>query len=172
MSAQKTGQALAGITDAGLFERLATAILRDANPIYRSLVHPGVNKEGKTVKSPLDGICFVQAAEPPHMIAVHHTITSHDSLEKKWLHDPSKVKPRRGSRPLAPAGDLIKTAELAAKERIRTPNLRVTLVLTTNEEPGEALVRSVEAAGRERELEIDLWSRSRLSHFLDSPAGQ
>lgn len=106
------------------------------------------------------------------MIAVHHTITSYDSLEKKWLHDPSKVKPRKGSRPSAPAGDLIKTAELAAEERIRTPNLRVTLVLTTNEEPGKALVRSVEAAGRERGLEIDLWSRSRLSHFLDSPAGQ
>jgi hypothetical protein len=69
MSAEKTVQALAAITDEGLFERLA--ILREANPNYTSLVHPGVNVAGKTVKSPLDGICFVQGADPPHMIAVH-----------------------------------------------------------------------------------------------------
>jgi hypothetical protein len=31
------------------FERLATAILREAEPQYASLLHPGVNKEGKTV---------------------------------------------------------------------------------------------------------------------------
>ncbi|HEX9867197.1 MAG TPA: hypothetical protein VGC99_01160, partial [Candidatus Tectomicrobia bacterium] len=87
MSAEKTVQALAAITDEGLFERLAMAILREANPTYRSLVHPGMNV-GKTVKSPLDGICFVQGADPPHMIAVHHTITARSDLEKKWLHDP------------------------------------------------------------------------------------
>jgi len=173
MSAEKTEQALASITDEGLFERLATAILREADSTYRSLVHPGVNVMGKTVKSPLDGICFVQGVDPPHMITVHHTISARDDLEKKWLHDPSKVKPRKGSRSSAPAGDLIKTAELVAEERKRTPNLRVTLVLTTNQEPGQALVRSVEAAGRDRGLEIDLWSRSRLSHFLDNqPTGQ
>jgi hypothetical protein len=173
MSTEKTVQALAAITDEGLFERLAMAILREANPTYLPLVHPGVNVAGKTVKSPLDGICFVQGADPPHIIAVHHTITARDDLEKKWLHDPSKVEPRKGSRPTAPAGDLIKTAELVAEERTRTPNLRATLVLTTNEEPGEALVRAVEAAARNRGMEIDLWSRSRLSHFLDNqPTGQ
>jgi len=166
-------QALAAITDAGFFERLATAILREDNPTYRSLVHPGVNVEGKTVRAPLDGLCFVQGADPPHMITVHHTTTARKDLEKKWLHDPSKVKPRKGSRPTATAGDLIKTAEMVVEERTRTPHLRVTLVLTTNEEPSEFLVRTVEAAGRDFGLEIDLWSRSRLSHFLDNqPAGQ
>ncbi|WP_295456529.1 hypothetical protein [uncultured Thiodictyon sp.] len=172
MNPARTALALAGITDEGLFECLATAILRAANPRFDSLAHTGVNAAGKAIRSPLDGICFVPDADPPHMIAVHHTITARGDLEKKWLHDPAKVKPRNGSRPTAPPGDLIKTAELAAEERIRTPNLRVTLVLTTNEEPGEALVRSVEAAGRERRLEIDLWGRSRLTHFLDNqPTG-
>ncbi len=90
MSTDKTAQALAAITDEGLFERLAMSILREANPTCRSLVHPGINVAGKTVKSPLDGICFVQGADPPHMIAVHHTITCRNDLEKKWLHDPSK----------------------------------------------------------------------------------
>jgi hypothetical protein len=173
MNAERTHQALATITDEGLFERLATAILREANPTYHSLAHPGVNAAGKTVKSPLDGICFVQGADPPHMIAVHHTTTALKKLEKKWLHDPSRVKPRKGPQPTAPAGDLIKTAELADEERTRTPNLRVTLILTTNQEPDEALVRTVEAAGRDRGLEIDPWPCSRLSHFLDTkPSGQ
>jgi len=173
MSAQTTAQALAAITDEGLFERLATAILREAEPIYRSLAHPGVNVAGKTVKAPFDAISFVQGADPPHMIVVHHTITSGGDLGKKWLHDPSKVKPRQGRREPAPPGDLIKTAELVAEERSRTPNLIVTIVLTTNQEPDATLVRTVEAAGRAYRVSIDLWSRSRLGHFLDSqPSGQ
>jgi hypothetical protein len=170
MGTNQTSIELAKTTDEGLFECLATAILREANPIYHSLVHPGVNPDGKTVKSPLDGICFVPGAEPSHMIAVHHTITALKDLENKWLHDPAKVKPRKGNQPTAPAGDLIKTAEIVIKERSRTPNLRATLVLTTNQEPGEALVREVEAVGRSYGLEIDIWSRSRLAHFLDNSA--
>lgn len=173
MSAGNTAKLLAEMTDEGLFERLATAILREADPTYHALVHSGVNLAGKTIKSPLDGICFVPGADPPHMIAVHHTTTALNDLERKWLLDPSTVKARNGSRSKALAGDLIKTAELAAEERTRTPNLRVTLILTTNEEPSEALVRAVAAAARERGLDFDLWARSRLSHFLDNqPAGQ
>lgn len=59
-----------------------------------------------------------------------------------------------------------------AEERKRTPNLRATLVLTTNEEPDEALVRTVVSAGHDHNLEIDLWPCSRLCHFLDNqPTG-
>ena len=47
---------LAEMTDQAAFERLATAILREAEPRYASLLHPGVNKDGKTVKAPVDGI--------------------------------------------------------------------------------------------------------------------
>jgi hypothetical protein len=85
MSTSRTVQALAAITDEGLFVRLATAILREANPIYSSLVHTGVNAAGKTVESPLDGICIEQGADPPYMIAVHHTITARDDLETRVL---------------------------------------------------------------------------------------
>jgi hypothetical protein len=65
---------LAEITDQAAFERLATAVLREAEPEYASLLHPGVNVNGKTVKAPVDGIGFVASANPPHMIAVHHDI--------------------------------------------------------------------------------------------------
>jgi hypothetical protein len=51
---------LAEMTDQAAFERLATAILLEAEPQYASLLHPGVNEEGKTVKSPVDGIGFVR----------------------------------------------------------------------------------------------------------------
>ncbi len=173
MGIETTSQALATIRDPALFERLATAILREANPNYISLVHSGMNVAGKTIKSPVDGICFIPNVDPPHMIVVHHTITVSKDLEKKWLHDPSTVKPRKGKHPTAPAGDMIKTIELVVEERKHTPNLHVTLVLTTNEEPSEALVRTIETEARNHGLVIDLWSRSRLTHFLDNnPSGQ
>jgi hypothetical protein len=173
MSAHHTSEAIAAMTDEGLFERLATAVLRTANPAYESLVHPGVNAAGKTVKSPLDGITYVSGASPPHLVAAHHTTTALEGLERKWLHDPSKVKRRVSSRHSGLPGDLIKSAQIIAEERARTPNLVATLVLTTNQEPGDALVRTVEAEARSRGIRLDLWSRSRLAHFLDNvPSGQ
>src|SRR5438270_13594405 len=101
------------MTDEGLFERVAMAVLRIAEPLCTTLSHPGVNAEGKTRKSPLDGIGFVRGADPPHLVAVHHTTTAADGLEKKWLHDPATVRPRKpGRKPTAPAGDLSKPAEI------------------------------------------------------------
>ena len=79
----KTLNALSKITDTGLFERLATAVLRESNPLYESLIHTGTNTSGQTVKSPIDGITFVSGANPPHMICVHHTTGYRDKLEKK-----------------------------------------------------------------------------------------
>jgi hypothetical protein len=83
----------------------------------RQPVHyPGINSAGKTVKAPVDGICFVRGAEPPHMIAAHHTTCKRDDLRKKWLHDPATVTPRRRGRPTMPAGDLIKTAKRVIRD--------------------------------------------------------
>ena len=56
---------MAAITDQGLFEQLATAVLREANSRYRLLVHTGVNLDGKTIRSPVDGITFVAGENPP-----------------------------------------------------------------------------------------------------------
>ncbi|MGX9728805.1 MAG: hypothetical protein ACTFAK_16275 [Candidatus Electronema sp. VV] len=51
--------------------------------------------------------------------------------------------------------------------------MRVTLVLTTNKEPREDLIRKVHAVGHDYGLEIDIWSCSCLSDFLDNtPVGQ
>lgn len=169
-----TVRRLATITDEGVFERLATAVLRKADPRYALVSHPGVNAEGKTVKSPMDGVAFLPDADPPHMIVIHHTITVAKDLDGKWLHDPATVKARaKGGKPTEPPGDVIKTAAIVADERVRTPNLKATLVLTTNHDPGHAIVRDVHAAAAAAGLIIDIWPRSRIADFLDNdPDGQ
>jgi hypothetical protein len=166
-----TVKQLSAMTDEGAFERLATAVLREADPRYTALAHPGVNADGKTVKAPVDGIAFLAGATPPHLIAAHHTTTVAGGLANKWLHDPSTVKTKK-AKPTAPPGDLLKTAEIIRKERERDPNILATLALTTNQEPSEQLVRDANAAAHQQGIEIDIWSRSRLAHFLDSPRGQ
>jgi hypothetical protein len=65
MQAKDTIRKLADMADAAAFERLATAILREAKPEYASLLHPGVNPAGKTVKSPVDGIAFMPGGGIP-----------------------------------------------------------------------------------------------------------
>lgn len=167
-----TEKLLAEMTDEGAFERLATAVLREADPRYSSLAHPGVNADGKTVKAPVDGITYVPGARPAQLIAVHHTTTRPSDLKSKWLHDPATVKPRRGGRPTAPAGDFIKTAKIVAEERSRNPELEAILVLTTNQEPTVDIVRDVHDEAAKNSITIDLWPRSRLAHFLDKPEGQ
>jgi hypothetical protein len=173
MDTGQTVEMLADITDPGFFETLATAILRYAQPEYRALAHPGVNVDGRTVKAPLDGITFALGADPPHMIAVHHTICSREGLHKKWLHDPSIVKSRKNRPAATQPGDLLKTIAIVADERKSTPEMRATLVLTTNQEPNLETVLDVHSVARASDIDIDLWSRSRLARFLDDdPTGQ
>lgn len=166
-----TAKRLAEMTDEGLFERLATAVLREADAKYAALTHPGVNADGKTVRAPVDGIAYVVNSAPPHLVAAHHTTTAANGLANKWLHDPSTVKARKG-KPTAPAGDLLKTAAIVQQERKRDATIVATLALTTNQEPSEGLVRDAHAAARDHDITLDIWSRSRLTHFLDSPRGQ
>lgn len=167
----RTIRALADITDEGQFEKLATAILR-LTPQYAALAHPGINAEGKTRKSPVDGLCYADGGN--HLIMAHHTTTAVDSLERKWLLDPATVKRRPGTKSSPPhAGDLVKSLEIAREERCREPKLATTLILTTNQEPDEKLLRDTVALGRKEQVTVDIWSRSRLAHVLDlSPDGQ
>jgi hypothetical protein len=168
MNTGETVRKLSKMTDDAAFERLSMAVLREAKPEYAALLHTGINADSKTVKAPVDGITFVAGAQPPHMIAAHHTTCARADLKKKWLHDPATVKTRKGGKPTAPAGDVIKTAELVAVERKRTPSLQATLILTTNREPAEDVARDTRAAAAEHGIEVDIWSVTRLAHFLDS----
>lgn len=152
---------LAAMTDEGQFERLAMAVLRESDPVFRLLIHTGVNVAGKTVRSPVDGIMFVPGADPPHMVVVHHTICERRRLEEKWLQGDE------GSRPV---GDLVKTAKIVREERARQPRLKATLILTTNQEPPEDLVRRVEAEAERDGIAVPIWSNSAIAHVLDTDA--
>ncbi len=167
-----TVRALSEITDTGLFEYLAAAVLRGARPeLYSNLTQPGANAEGKSVKSPLDALSFVHESNPPHMVTAHHT--TQGDLRKKWLHNPATVTPRKATKSAAPAGDLLKTAAIVNEERTKTPGLRVTLALTTNGEPAEDLTREAERAAQSYGMVLDIWSRSRIANYLDNdPNGQ
>jgi hypothetical protein len=70
MNPDDTTRKLSEMTDEAEFERLAGTILRLAGSDYKSLTTTGVNTAGKTVRSPLDGICYVPHADSPHLVIV------------------------------------------------------------------------------------------------------
>ncbi|WP_284454500.1 ATP-binding protein [Cupriavidus campinensis] len=170
-----TTQRLAAITDAAQFERIATSVLRSANPtLYANLSHQGVNTEGKTVKAPLDNIGWTSADGDSMCVAAAHTTSSRDDLDGKWLHDPSTVTPRKpGGKPTQPAGDLVKAIGEIAKLREHSPDLRATLALTCNrEEPTDVRLKA-ELLATAANVTLDIWSVSRIAQYLDTtPAGQ
>ncbi|MDR7156850.1 SAM-dependent methyltransferase [Sphingobium xenophagum] len=161
----RTIKALAEITDEGKFEQLALSILQHAEPLCAALSQQGVNAAGRTRASPVDNIGFVRGATPPHLIAIHHTTAAERDLRAKWMATTGTSKARMG--------DIAKTAKIVAEERERTPVLAATLFLTTNQEPGEQLVRDATALGATHGITIDIWSRVRLARVLDlDPVGQ
>ena len=92
----ETNKALASITDAGLFERLASDVLRFADPdIYKSISHQGMNTQGKTIKAPLDNVGWCRVNGEDKVVAVAHTTTSRNDLDNKWLRDLDTVTPKK-----------------------------------------------------------------------------
>ncbi len=156
--------------DAGRFEALAASVLRAAVPALASLAETGTNPDGRPQSSPLDGIAFVPGSGPPHLVAVHHTTTASARLRGKWLGGLKAAEEGIGSDDL---GDLAKTMRVVREERARRPDLQVTLVLTANRDPDEALVRDLHAAAADLGIDVDLWPGSRIAQYLDlDPNGQ
>ena len=159
MDNNNTRRQLDRITDAGLFERLATAVLRELDPRCRHLAHVGVNAEGRTVKSPSDAIVYISDEGSLRMVAVHHTTRQRGDLRRKWLTDPDS--------------DFQKTLDAFHEQRNRIAELRATLIVTTNREPREDLVHDIRAAGYEAGMDIAIYTGSVIAHFLDAePRGQ
>ena len=168
-----TQQALAGLNDAGLFERIASAVIRIKYPEYAELIELGTNVDGRTRKAPVDGIAPTYASGSLRVVMVQHTIAAAKELRGKWLHDPSKVKARKSGKASQPAGDALKAHEIAAAERSRNPETSVILFLTTNEEPDQELARDVVSFGADHRLDVRILSRSAIAHVLDhTPEGQ
>ena len=164
----ETVNRISEITDTGLFENLATSVLRAVRPgTYENLTQPGVNPQGKTRQSPVDAISFAEGALPQHMVTAHHSICARTKLKEKWLHEGIDGKSS------IPDGDLIKTIAIANEQRQSCPDLLVTLALTTNEEPPDEVTRKAQEVADGNGIKLDIWSGTRLANFLDNdPTGQ
>ena len=159
MNVNNTRHRMSQITDPGHFEKLASAVLREADDHCRRLAHVGVNEEGKTVNAPVDGIVYTSIEGRRHLLAVHHTTCRLQDLMRKWLSDPDS--------------DVLKTKGEVTAQRKTNPELGATLILTTNKDPSTEMVHRVEEAGRKARIEIKVWTGSALAHFLDfDPKGQ
>lgn len=170
----ETNIALANITDAGLFERLASDVLRFAEPeIYKSISHQGMNPQGKTIKAPLDNVGWSYVNGDNRVVAVAHTTTSRNDLDTKWLRDLDNVTPRRGSKPTGSDGDLVKAIKELVKIRQDNPELKARLALMCNSEEPQTIRIQAHQLASKHNIELEIWSNSRIASFLDiDPNGQ
>lgn len=174
-----TAEALEKITDRGKFELLVTSVLRKHNRDYAAIIHTGINAQGETIKSPVDGFCRVPGSVPPRFLFVQHATTDRNQLEKKWLHDHTTVKPRKNNKKTQPSesddGDLLKAGQEAKKIKTKFPDAQCTVILATNQHlpQGIDLITKVEEKATTLGVDVDIWEQSKISDFLDStPEGQ
>lgn len=174
--AGETARRLAAMTDAADFERLASAVLRRARPaVYGNISHPGTQPGGKTVPAPFDNVGWVNTPGGSTFVCAAHSTTEQNKLNGKWLHDPATVTPRGASgRPTQPPGDLVKGIEEITALRAAHPELTtVVFALTTNRETPADARTAAEALAIRHNIELDVWSASRIADFLDlTPEGQ
>jgi len=167
-----TAEALEGITDAGMFEILATRVLRELEADCRAVAHIGVNAQGKTIANPVDGFCLVPGSSPPRYVMTAFATTTEDALERKWLFDHATAL-RAKKATAADDGDLIKAAKQAASIRTNEPSATFAVHLCTNRRLDPGLMQTVYAAAAKHGMTVVFLDQSRLRDFLDTkPEGQ
>ncbi len=151
---------IGAMTDAGEFERLATSVLKIADPLYERIVHTGVNTLGQTIVDPLDGISICRDEKGlGYAIACEHTITARSNISGKWL-DPDE-------------GDLITAVGKLKSYKAKNPDVALRLVLTSKHIPPSDLIQNAHSEAAKHSVELDVWSNDRLSTVLDvHPDGQ
>ncbi|AFZ24303.1 hypothetical protein Cylst_2061 [Cylindrospermum stagnale PCC 7417] len=169
-----TAEIIEAITEREKFELLVTSVLRKRNKDYEAIIHTGMNAQGETIKSPVDGFCQVPGSIPTRFLYVAHTTTDRDGLEKKWLHDHTKVKQIKNDRKTNPSesddGDLLKAARLAQNDRHKFPDAKFTVILTTNQRLDLELLTKIYEKAKELEVEVEFCEQSYLADFLDNNA--
>jgi hypothetical protein len=123
--------------------------------------------------APLDGISWVRDAGGDRVIAAAHSTDKQSDIRKKWLHDPTTVKPRNtGGKPTAPEGDLRKAIREIGTFRANQPDLQATVALTSNREPDQESIVAAQKLATNARIDLDIWSGSRIAQYLDSAEGQ
>lgn len=151
-----TAAALEALTDRARFELLATSVLRKAEPRYAGIIHTGINAEGETIVSPVDGLSLLPDSNPPHYVFVQHTTTDRARLRGKWL--------------TATDADLLKAAAEARRVRQTQSNAVVTVVLTTTQRVDLDFAQDVYREAAAHNVVTDIWDQHRLANFLDTTA--
>jgi hypothetical protein len=172
-----TAEALDGMTDESAFELLSVRSLRELEPDCHSLVHVGMNSQGKTIRSPIDGFCLVPNSTPPRYVMVAATTTSSKSLKSKWLTEGKTTKPKSARQSKGPKkskilksepGDVPKAILESSQVRADLPSATFVLYLATNRSITKDLMLEAEAAGKADGWEVRFLEQSRLRDFLDT----
>lgn len=165
-----TAKLLEEMTDAGAFEILGVRVLRFLYEDCRSLVHGGVNEEGKTVPSPIDAFQQLPNSQPHRYVMA--AFTTAEDLGRKWLSDPG-ASPKKDNGGKVDEGDLVKAAKQASAIRQMDSDAQFTVYLCTNRVPQLELLKKVYATGSDLGVSPVVVDQSILRDFLDTtPEGQ
>lgn len=157
---------LSQMSDSGKFEKVSSAVLRRADPLYESAIQTGINAEGKPIKDPVDGIGRVKGSDPAHYIFFEYTTTKRSGLHSKWLADPDPSSSQS-------KGDLLKVADKVEQLREENPKATFTAVLVSNRSPKSETITAANHTADSYDLELDIWGIHELSDFLNTdPDGQ
>jgi hypothetical protein len=167
------------------FELLAVRSLRELEADCHTVIHFGMNAQGKTIPGPLDGFCRVPGVNPPRFVMIAATTTNLANLKAKWLaplsSEDNKAKRFKGKSVRSKAktiatpddGDVTKAIKQAAILRSENPRASFILHLATNRNLTLELESAARNAGEAGELEVRFLEQSRLRDFLDmKPVGQ
>ena len=185
MRMSETAEKLERISDVGVFETLATQVLRGIDKDCAALLHLGLNATGKPIPGPIDGFGRVPGPAPGKYVTAAFTTMSLAKLEQKWLGSKharkastlsvrqKKRKNDKGRR-AAESGDLIKALNHCRAIRKLEPSASFIVYLCTNRTLDPRLMTRVWAiAARCRNVEVRFLDQSRLRDFLDiTPEGQ
>lgn len=166
-----TAETIEAMTDAGLFEVLATKVLRHIDSDYERVEHIGVNAAGKTIKGSVDGFTLVPGTSPPRYVMAAFSTDKAESVEKKLLFDHRRSKGKKYKD--ADDGDLIKAARVASRIKRSDPSATFVLTFCTNKRLGDELIAKAIATANGIGMELRFLAQSQLRDFLDdSPDGQ
>lgn len=152
-----TAIAVESITDPALFERLVTNILRNESSELKQIIHSGINSMGKCINSKVDGFVKYSDDSGSHVVLLAHTITKRDGLREKWLSNSEKEP-----------GDLSKALKYVKKLRNINPNIKIRIILTTNQRLDDRVSRDVMLFGETNNIDVRILEQSRIADYLDN----
>ncbi|MCK7557573.1 hypothetical protein MKQ70_22235 [Chitinophaga sedimenti] len=148
--------------DGTAFEKFCDPVLRKLVPELANYIPTGINDGGKTIKSLVDGFCFVGKN---HMATVHITTTGIKDLATKWLYD--------GDAPSMTKGDLIKGIGQAKEIHKASPDFKFSIYLVHNCRVDDRLHLKVKQYNTESFINVIILEQRDFVPFLDhDPEGQ